>query len=57
LDGCVALVTGATSGLGRRMASLLAEQGAAVAITGRREALTALADEIVAAGGRALPVC
>ncbi|MDX5492677.1 MAG: SDR family NAD(P)-dependent oxidoreductase, partial [Alphaproteobacteria bacterium] len=36
LTGKVALVTGATSGLGRRFALVLAKAGAKVAITGRR---------------------
>ncbi|MEM9743768.1 MAG: SDR family NAD(P)-dependent oxidoreductase [Pseudomonadota bacterium] len=48
----VALVTGTTSGLGKRFARVLAACGAKVALTGRRtERLTELADEIQAAGG------
>lgn len=55
LTGEVALVTGATSGLGRRFAVTLAAAGAAVAVVGRRrERLDALVAEIEAAGGRAL---
>lgn len=57
LSGQVALVTGTTSGLGRRFALVLAKCGAKVAVTGRREdRLEALAKEIRAAGGQALPI-
>ena len=48
LSGKVALVTGATSGLGRRFSLILAKAGASVAITGRRvERLETLKKEIV----------
>ena len=54
LTGKVALVTGASSGLGRRFATVLAQQGAAVGIAARRtDALDALVKEITAAGGKA----
>ncbi|WP_209349342.1 SDR family NAD(P)-dependent oxidoreductase [Pontixanthobacter sp. CEM42] len=57
LAGRVALVTGASSGLGERFARVLAAQGAAVALCARRiERLEALAEEIEEAGGNALPV-
>ena len=57
LSGQVALVTGTTSGLGRRFAQVLAACGAKVAIAGRRvERLEELAAEIRADGGEALPV-
>ncbi|MBS9375042.1 SDR family NAD(P)-dependent oxidoreductase [Rhodococcus sp. B50] len=52
LSGNVALVTGATSGLGRRFARVIADAGAAVAIAGRREdRLKELQQEIETAGG------
>ena len=57
LTGQVALVTGTTSGLGKRFAQVLAACGASVAVTGRREErLIELADEINAQGGKAFPV-
>jgi NAD(P)-dependent dehydrogenase (short-subunit alcohol dehydrogenase family) len=57
LSGQVALVTGATSGLGRRFATTLAAAGAAVVATGRRqERLDEVAAEITAAGGTCVGV-
>jgi NAD(P)-dependent dehydrogenase (short-subunit alcohol dehydrogenase family) len=57
LAGQVAMVTGATSGLGRRFATTLAAAGASVVITGRRvERLEEVAAEIESAGGTALPL-
>lgn len=54
LTGRVALVTGTTSGLGRRFALVLAQCGAKVALTGRRvERLEALKAEIEGLGGTA----
>lgn len=51
----VAVITGASGGLGAHFARLLARCGAAVAITARREdRIAALADEIRRDGGRAL---
>ena len=59
LSGQVALVTGTTSGLGRRFAKVLASCGAKVAVTGRRvQRLEELEAEIKADGGEcaAIPV-
>jgi len=57
LSGKVALVTGASSGLGRHSARVLAAAGAHVAIAARRtDALASLAQEIAATGGRAYAV-
>jgi NAD(P)-dependent dehydrogenase (short-subunit alcohol dehydrogenase family) len=56
LDGRVALVTGASGGIGRELARGLALAGAHVALSGRDEArLAALAERIGADGGRAEP--
>src|ERR1700720_863756 len=57
LTGQVALVTGASSGLGVGFARVLAENGAAVAVVARRvERLEALQAEIERAGGRAVAI-
>ena len=54
LSGRVALITGASSGLGTQFARTLAEAGAAVVLGGRRmERLKDLRSEIEAAGGDA----
>lgn len=54
LSGRVALVTGASSGLGERFARVLANAGAAVALAGRRvERLKSLRADIQAEGGDA----
>ena len=53
----VAVVTGATSGLGRRFAHVLSHAGAAVALMGRREdRLRTERDEILARGGQATAI-
>ncbi|MEI2415139.1 SDR family oxidoreductase [Orrella sp. JC864] len=55
LAGRVAVITGASSGIGQASALLLASRGARVALLARRQAaLESLAAEIRAAGGQAL---
>ena len=57
LSGKVALVTGASSGLGVRFAEVLAENGAALVLVARRkERLSALQSRIEKAGGKAIAV-
>ncbi|MGA9818315.1 MAG: glucose 1-dehydrogenase [Pseudolabrys sp.] len=57
LKGRVALVTGASSGLGTQFARALADNGAAVALVARRpERLKALKAEIEGKGGKAIAV-
>jgi len=57
LDGKVAIITGATSGMGRDSAKLFAAEGAKVVVSGRsEERAKAVVDEIKAAGGDAIYV-
>jgi NADP-dependent 3-hydroxy acid dehydrogenase YdfG len=57
LDGTVALVTGASSGIGEATARALAAQGAAVAVAARRkDRLDELVGSIEGDGGRALAI-
>jgi NAD(P)-dependent dehydrogenase (short-subunit alcohol dehydrogenase family) len=57
LTGEVALVTGASSGIGRHFSELLAVAGARVALAARRvDPLVEAARDIAAAGGESLPI-
>ena len=57
LKGKTALVTGAASGIGRNLALVFAQAGAAVAVADLNQAgADAVAQEIIAAGGRAIGV-
>jgi NADP-dependent 3-hydroxy acid dehydrogenase YdfG len=57
LDGRVAAITGASSGIGEATALALAREGAAVALGARREdRIQELAKRIESDGGRALPL-
>lgn len=57
LTGQVALVTGASSGIGAHLAERLAAEGCIVGIAARRSGrLDALAERIRAAGGQAVPL-
>ncbi len=57
LQGKVALVTGSTKGIGKAIASRMAEQGAQVVVSSRNQELCdEVAGEITAAGGTAIGV-
>ena len=57
LDGKVAIVTGASAGIGEATAITLAAEGASVVIAARRfDRLNAIADRIATIGGKALPI-
>ncbi len=58
LEGRVALVTGGSRGIGRAIAELLAERGAAVAVNyaSREDAAREVCEAITARGGRAIAV-
>jgi NADP-dependent 3-hydroxy acid dehydrogenase YdfG len=55
IEGKVVAITGASSGIGRATAKLLAERGAFVVLGARNEdALAAVVDEITASGGKSI---
>lgn len=56
LSGRVAIVTGASRGIGRAVARTLAEAGAAVVAGARGDHAAAVVEEITAAGGKAIAV-
>ncbi len=57
LEGRVALITGASRGIGRAIARGYAKAGAVIAVTARTEAdLHSLVEEVQAAGGKALAI-
>ncbi|WP_335224237.1 SDR family NAD(P)-dependent oxidoreductase [Nostoc sp.] len=57
LDAKVAIITGASSGIGAATAIALAEEGAQVVLAARRiERLNEVAQKIEAVGGKALPI-
>ncbi len=57
IEGKVAVVTGAASGMGRATAHLLADEGAAVAVLDRTtDGVEAVAQDIIGNGGRAVAV-
>ncbi len=57
LNGKIAMVTGASRGIGQSIAQTLAQHGAEVILVSRKiDALNAVADEIREEGGKAMPV-
>lgn len=57
LEGKVAIITGASYGMGQSMAELFAEEGASVVLTARgREKLDQVVEGIRAKGGNAIGV-
>ena len=56
LSGKVAVITGASRGIGRQTALTLAQAGATVVLTSRGPAAGAVAAEVTAAGGQSLAI-
>ena len=56
LDGRVAIITGAGSGIGRASAILFAAEGAKLVLGDKTDAVMATAEQVVAAGGQAVPM-
>ncbi|MCP4499878.1 MAG: glucose 1-dehydrogenase [Deltaproteobacteria bacterium] len=57
LDGKVALITGASKGIGRAIAVMMSQQGAKVVVSSRKqEAVDQVAKEIIALGGDAVGI-
>lgn len=56
LDGLVAIITGAGSGIGRAAAQRFAAEGARLVLADKTDAVRATAEQVVAAGGQAVAV-
>ena len=56
LEGKVAIITGAGSGIGRASAILFAAEGARLVLGDKTDAVMATAEQVVAAGGQVVPM-